>query len=156
MDPMIATWWMLAAEAGYTTPTEWKKWADQHILAMPVPPVWIIDMSLAENVEQLRKSLQEPLDIEAEQSSEWDGYDDQSVIEGYLWIRYQRGDFSFKELLKLTNQRMLLERLEANEPEAAIKLIAKNNLDGWATTATMQWKRILQSWVDEKADEKQG
>jgi len=61
--PAIAQYWLTAARAQFAQPPEWRSWADRLIGASVCPPSWIIDMSLSMNLDDLRRSLVEGIDI---------------------------------------------------------------------------------------------
>src|SRR6266404_8440614 len=127
MDTRIATYWLAAARTGYAEPRDWRSWADRVILGTPSAPLWIINVSLAEDAGQLKKALEDKLD------SEWrvptrPSMDDIQI--GYIWLRHKRGDIALLDCLRLAGDQAdagdaqipceviyeLLNRLKQGEP----------------------------------------
>jgi len=96
-DYTLALHWLPAARSGFAVPLQWKNWADMRIDNSDVPPTWLLDMSVSNDVVMLTKALAPP-------SSDVQGGDicgqSDDISLGYLWLRHERGDLSLEDTLK--------------------------------------------------------
>jgi hypothetical protein len=93
----FAIYWLSAAKSGFASSSEWRAWADGEILAVDVPDVWLIELSLARTVDDLRRVVMMRADFE-ERLPDYVRPDDNAIL-GYLWLRYERGDFDLADCL---------------------------------------------------------
>ena len=153
LSEQLANYWLAAARAGYAKPDNWQAWADRFILSVPAPPLWVINMSMAQDVEQLRRALAEKLESEWETGTVTSS-DDAEI--GYAWLRYQKREIALADCLRLAGDRAdagtshieceiiydLLNRLEAGEPQARVESEARRLLAPFAEMAQRQWEII--------------
>lgn len=56
---------LAAAGAGYVDRAWWTAWADRQLLAISGPaPIWLVNLSLAESIDEVRQALEPRLDAE--------------------------------------------------------------------------------------------
>src|SRR5579862_1852990 len=89
MGQIVAMYWMAAAEAAFIGPLHWRRWSDRLISTMNKPPLWIIDMSMAADLFQLRAALTRRLELE---QAAQNGITDDVLQMGFLWQRYGVGE----------------------------------------------------------------
>ncbi len=94
-DVPVANYWIAAARSGRLGPVDWKNWADSKISESDVPENWLIDMSLANSLDDLRRALQPKLETESISDESVD-----DAVLGHIWHRYESGDISLSECLK--------------------------------------------------------
>ena len=168
MQIPLATYWMAAAESGYAKPSDWRSWADQIILVMPHPPIWIIDMAVAEDVDGLAKALNDRRFVEglAEgRSREASETEFEEIVVGYFWLRFRKNEIALSECLWLAAWRSdayqldfswdeLLELrslLQDGSPSAPIELHVKQILGNLGELAQRQWDTIINTTIVESA-----
>lgn len=100
--------WILAAagSSGLLPVTDLVAWADQRILQLDSPPGWLLDLSLAKTQDEAVGTL----------LMEWNRYIETGGHErpdpelhgdlfmGCLYLRFERGDLTMAELLRLAGQ----------------------------------------------------
>jgi hypothetical protein len=153
LKSVIALFWLTAAQAGFAKPADWRVWADKLIVSLPAPPIWIINMSLAMNLTELRKALGDALDTLKEVSP---AMVDDTLI-GYIWWRFERHEVNLRDCLKLIGEAAdagssriscetvfaLLNNLEANnQNEENVALRATELLSPLRRLAEEQWMEI--------------
>jgi hypothetical protein len=125
-DTPFASYWLAAGQGGYGRRDDWADWADQIIARRPDPDPWILELSLARDINDLWRVLKARIDLEVQQ-----GFDrsliDEAVL-GYFWLRFERGDLNLETCLDMAGKHAdsydtsvdcevfysLLNRLEAN------------------------------------------
>src|SRR6266536_1711033 len=100
MESIIALYWLTAARAGFAKPADWRAWADKLIISIPTPPFWVINMSLAANLTDLRKALEHALDTLKQITPV---LVDDALI-GYTWWRFERQEVNLHDCLKLIGE----------------------------------------------------
>jgi hypothetical protein len=152
MKPHLAKYWFTAARAGYAQKNDWQSWADKHILSMPIAPPWLLQVSLAQDLEGLKKALYEA--TKKEWAIPFESSDD--AIIGYLWWRHSLGQLSLHESLTLAGEAAdagdsklhcediyhLLNELEAGEKPAHIEARAEELIGPLQEVAKKQWETI--------------
>ena len=97
--------WIYASAlgGGYVCLADLIAWADQQVLQLDSPPGWLLDLSLAKTKEEASGTL----------LMEWNRYMETTGTEwpeptrhddlylGFLYMRFERGDLTIAELLKL-------------------------------------------------------
>jgi hypothetical protein len=94
--PMFAMW-LPALEAGTLPLQELVAWADGQILALPNPPMWLIELSLATDlrgVERAATAVPEPVS----------GWDSRELYLGFLYLAHEDGKLPLDELLLTAGQ----------------------------------------------------
>lgn len=105
-DVLLA--WAAALDSEYMSIADVERWADQHILALDDPPLWLIDLSLTscrktaliflwKGWEQQMEACRECVDVFE--------YDFGKLYLGFLYLRYVRNDLSLAELLKMAGRK---------------------------------------------------
>lgn len=95
----FASYWLAAAESGFAQRQHWAAWADTCIAQADSSPDWILDLSLATSLDDLWRLLAQQIDQEIRK-----GFDRSEIHEavlGYLWLRFERGDFDLRTCLEL-------------------------------------------------------
>jgi hypothetical protein len=96
MDEALIAW-IAAIESGFAGPEEWAAWADWQILRSENLPQWVLDLSLAQAARDALAALRPATDKLPPAICErvdWTG-----LYLGFLYLRFQRGDFPMLELL---------------------------------------------------------
>lgn len=153
MRSVIALYWLTAARAAFAKPADWRAWADKQIIALPAPPFWVINMSLAMNLTELRKNLDDALDNLAATALA----DIDDVLIGYIWWRFERHEVNLLDCLKLAGEAAdnssssvscetiyaLLNKLDVeNLNEKDVEMAAKQLLSPLRRLAEQQWMEI--------------
>jgi hypothetical protein len=153
MKLVIALYWLTAARAEFAKPSDWRDWADKLIASMPAPPLWVISMSLAMNLTELRKALEGALDVLKDVAP---ALLDDALI-GYLWLRFERREINLQDCLKMIGEAAdsglsslsceaafaLLNDLEnSNENQENVTVRAKELLSHFRRLAEEQWIEI--------------
>ena len=98
---MIAHYLHTIVLSGYYDPKQWRKWADDCILNRNDTPLWICNVSLAKNLEELFLIISYPKTVEFVDNS--NSYWEPNVIIGYYYLMYMEGRLSISDLYdKLT------------------------------------------------------
>ena len=153
IKPIIARYWIIAAKSEFVKASDWRSWADKVILSTEKPPIWIISMSLALNLEDLHKALEDIL--YTLKGAGLDATDD--AVIGYLWLRFERHEFDLAECLNLIGRYAdaynasiecevayaFLNELEAKKKSALIiKKEAAQRFSPMRLLARQQWDEI--------------
>ena len=153
MKSVVSLYWLTAARAGFAKPADWRAWADKQITSMPTPPYWIINMSLAMNLTDLRKALDNVLESLGETTP---ATVDDAML-GYIWWRFERNDLNLQDCLKLAGEAAdassssiscetifaLLNQLEVETQKGKdIEITAKELLLPLRRLAEQQWMEI--------------
>lgn len=96
-DRTCAWYWLAAARSGFASSEQWKSWADRRIEEADIPDEWLIDVSLAKDLETLTHIITSRFGNEEEEASKARTVD---TVLGYLWLRYERGDYDLAECLR--------------------------------------------------------
>ncbi|QDU81876.1 hypothetical protein Pla110_36270 [Polystyrenella longa] len=59
LDTPYAFYWNAASVTGFAGPDDWQPWADQLISVWDSPALWILNMSLAKDIDSLRSAIWE-------------------------------------------------------------------------------------------------
>ena len=54
MEHSLFVWWA-AIDSGFALEPQWVAWADQQILRLDAPPLWILDLSLVHTVREAQE-----------------------------------------------------------------------------------------------------
>jgi hypothetical protein len=95
----LASYWLSAASTGFACPKSWKTWADTLIYRLAQPPLWIINMSLANTQDELYQSLQDRKRQEDYAAGEMIVFGNAKL--GFNYLRYENGDFNLNEFLAI-------------------------------------------------------
>lgn len=87
--------WAVAAEVHYAESADWQLWADEIIKNTTDPDIWIINLSLADSIEDVRGILRDSESRLSDQNSELYG----EIGIGLIYKIYERGDYSVKDVL---------------------------------------------------------
>lgn len=148
----VARYWIVAARSAYASAEQWKGWADAEIIKSETPDNWLVDMSLANSVRELRQAVQPRLDVEQRNDAE----DDDAAL-GYIWLRFEKGDISLAESLRFAGEEAdsgaariecesfyrLLNELEAAGENEVIRAKGKSLFSEVRLTALKQWKALF-------------
>ena len=95
-----------AFESGYADLGSLIAWADQQIERLSAPPLWIIDVSLARTDQEARAALDAGWNQRHKDASREgpDPPDEVALYLGFLYLRFERGDFSMARLLELAGE----------------------------------------------------
>ncbi len=153
MKSTVALHWLTAARAEFVKPSDWRAWADKLIVSLPTPPFWLIGMSLAMNVAELRKAFEDVLDtLDPVSPTTVD-----NVVLGYIWWRFERDELGLHDCLRLAGEAAdsgvsnisceklfeFLNRLEAgNQNEKEIEAAARELLSPFRRLAELEWMEI--------------
>ena len=153
MKSIIALYWLTAARAGFAKPSDWRAWADKLIVSLPTSPLWVISMSLAMNLAELRKALEDALDALKDVAP---ALVDDALI-GYLWLRFERHEINLRDCLKMIGEAAdagsssisceaafaLLNDLENNKQnQENVTVRAKELLSPFRRLAEEQWMEV--------------
>lgn len=94
-NSLPAFMWYRAASAGYAKPHDWQAWADERIAASQQIPDWLIDLSLAGDIDRML-SATEP---ERARECGIPGWADDESVLGYLVLRLRSGEVELNECL---------------------------------------------------------
>lgn len=98
----IAHYLFAIAFSGFFNKSEWQKWADELILREDKPKIWVINVSLARNIDDLSKALSDLMITERSYVKNEPPFSD--AVIGYYYLRYLSQDISINELLQLSGQ----------------------------------------------------
>jgi hypothetical protein len=105
MDPLfdarlpVGHYWIAAASSGFARPDSWRSWADAIIRRLTVPTVWLIDLALAKNVDDVYAALSTKRDEEVVAKGDYISIGNAKL--GYLYLRFERGDYALCEFLQV-------------------------------------------------------
>jgi hypothetical protein len=92
--PPYASWWYAAGVSGYAWPETWQVWAARAIASSPAPAAWVIAMSKANCIADLRLALAEQMAIEHVEPNKIG-----DALLGYVWLRYEREELQLFDCL---------------------------------------------------------
>ena len=98
----IAHYLFAIAFSGFFNKSEWQKWADELILREDKPKIWVINVSLARNIDDLSKALSDLMITERSYVKNEPPFSD--AVIGYYYLRYLSQDISINELLQLSGR----------------------------------------------------
>jgi len=98
----IAHYLFAIAFSGFYKKTEWQKWADKHILREDKPKLWMINVSLARNIDELSKALSDLMITERSYAKKDPPFSD--AVIGYYFLRYSSKDISINKLLQMSGE----------------------------------------------------
>ena len=162
MDNPIARYWIAAARSGRVKEADWQSWADKLIATSDSPDSWLIEMSLAKNVDQLWRALEPRL--RQEQPDEMN--DDDAVL-GHIWERHESGEISLAECLQKAAEEAdsssaslecetiyaLLNELEASDDGESVGQKAAKVFADVQEAARAQWTALFADRGGSSADE---
>jgi hypothetical protein len=102
MDESLLAW-TAAIESGFARPAEWVAWADRQIVRLDEPPVWLLDLSLADSANDALTALWPARSRVAQVF--WDRLDWTGLYLGFLFLRFERGDLGMLDLLIQAGQK---------------------------------------------------
>ncbi|MDP5275121.1 hypothetical protein [Chengkuizengella axinellae] len=108
----IAHYLFAIAFSGLYNKSEWQKWADERILREQKPKLWLINVSLSRNIDDLSKALSDLMIIEKSSMENEPPFSD--AVIGYYYLKYMSKDISINELLQMSGE-------EADGGEGATK-----------------------------------
>lgn len=108
----IAHYLFAISFSGFYNKSEWQKWADELILREDKPKLWLINVSLARNIDDLSKALSDLMITERSYLRNEPPFSD--AVIGYYYLRYLSKDISINELLQMSGE-------EADGGEGATK-----------------------------------
>jgi hypothetical protein len=89
--------WTAAIDSGFAQPSEWVAWADERILRLEEPPLWLLNLSLASSARDALGVVWPACRFVAPEA--WTPLDWNGLFLGFLYLRFERGDFNMLELL---------------------------------------------------------
>jgi hypothetical protein len=98
----IAHYLFAMAFSGFYNKSEWQKWADDIILREDEPKLWLINVSLARNIDDLSKVLSDLMITERIYMENGPPFSD--AVIGYYYLRYLSKDISINELLQMSGE----------------------------------------------------
>lgn len=94
----IAHYLLAAALSKFMSSEKWQQWADQRIERCDNPEPWLIDLSMAKNIDEMRDAIGPKFEQEKKYSNLPLISD---VIIGYYYLTYKHGYLTTKEFLKI-------------------------------------------------------
>lgn len=152
--------WYRAALAGYAKPRDWQAWADERIEVSQQIPDWLINLSLAADVDRMRAAIEPELARECGIP----GWCDDEAVLGYLALRLRSGEVELGECLdqcvELADRFdfeddcnvfcIQLSHLVANHPKHVAS--AEDFLRPYVGRAEMEWAQLMQWMPDQRAE----
>lgn len=154
----IASYWLSAVSTGFADATSWKNWADALIERLEEPPIWIINMSLANTLDELYKALEERKAEEDRAAGNVIPLGNAKL--GFYYLRYERGDYTLDQFLSVAGDEAddgtadlpcepvfeILNTVEqAKDDSALLTALAsktKRMFSSYSRTAQEQWAAI--------------
>jgi hypothetical protein len=96
MDESLLAW-IAAIESGFAQPGDWVAWADRQIGRLDEPPGWVLDLALAHSAKDALSVLW-PVCSRVPPVL-WDRLDLTGLFLGCLFLRFERGDLTMRDLL---------------------------------------------------------
>ena len=141
----------MAARTGRAKASDWKSWADIQIANSNTPDLWLVEMSLANSVIELRKAI----DLRMRQEPICESYEDNAAL-GYIWQRYEHGELGLLACLKAAGKEAdgsssvvecesiysLLNALETGADQQSISTKARNLFSSSLEASDAQWQAI--------------
>jgi hypothetical protein len=151
MKSILARYWLAAALVEFAQPVDWRTWADRLIAAHAKPPLWLINMSLAMTLSDLEQAVATALEGLPGVAASFD-----DVLFGYIWWRFENGEISLAECLKLAANTSdggaaqipcesiyeLLNKLKLETNYEKVEALAKQMLSPLKHLAEEQWNEI--------------
>jgi hypothetical protein len=98
----IAHYLLAAVVSEFMQPDDWKGWADRIISRMDSPPAWVIDIALANSIDEFIEYISDKL--RDEELAEGGLISIGDAVIGFYYLRYEKGDLSFEEFLKKSGE----------------------------------------------------
>jgi hypothetical protein len=98
----IAHYLLAAVVSEFMQPDDWKGWADRIISRMDTPPIWVIDIALANSTDKFKECMSDKL--RDEELAEGNLISIGDAVIGFYYLRYNKGDLSFEEFLKKSGE----------------------------------------------------
>jgi len=98
----IAHCWLAGTRSGYFTSKDWQAWADEIIVLEEQPPIWLIEMSTADDLTSLLSALRGKFNEEKTGGSAEDTLGDATI--GFYYLMYEDGRLSEVDLLRLVGE----------------------------------------------------
>ena len=86
----------------YYSKADWQTWADERIMRQAKPEPWLIEVSLANNVDGLSKVLSDQMISERESVKSMAPFSD--VVIGYFYLKYLSKEISLYILLQRSGE----------------------------------------------------
>jgi hypothetical protein len=118
--------WTVALESGYVCSSVWSDWADTHILDLESPPLWLLELSLAQTVEDALFVLHHYGCSQLPQII-WNRIDYAGLYLGFLYLRFKSGELKLEDLLWQAGDRADRSRYDIDCSEFYVLL---NEIDG--------------------------
>ncbi|MBQ4900405.1 hypothetical protein KB559_16330 [Paenibacillus sp. Marseille-P2973] len=93
----IAHYLFAIAFSEYYSKADWQNWADERILRLTRPEPWLIDVSLASNIDILSKVLSDLMILERDYMKNIPPFSD--AVIGYFYLNYLSKKITLQELL---------------------------------------------------------
>lgn len=94
---LIANYLYVAVISGYYKKQDWQAWADKIIISNNNLDIWIYDVSMAQNKEELYKSIG---DRKREEYFEKETFfSEADVVIGYYYLMFKEGKMNLSELI---------------------------------------------------------
>jgi hypothetical protein len=94
--------WKVALESGYVRSSVWVDWADEHILALDSPPLWLLEISVVNTVKKASTLLWKHSSQIRQET--WNRIQYTELYLGLLYLRFERGELKIEELLMLAGK----------------------------------------------------
>ncbi len=94
----IAHYLFALAFSEYYSKADWQNWADERILRQTRPEPWLIDVSLASNVDILSKVLSDLIILERDSVKNKPPFSD--AVIGYFYLNYLSKKITLNDLLQ--------------------------------------------------------
>jgi hypothetical protein len=100
--------WIYAAAltSGYLSLSDLIAWSELRVLRSQSPPRWLLDLCLAKTQNEALDTLLDVCDrCKQAVRQEWPAHDTHDDLHlGFLFLRFERGDLTLAELLKMSRQ----------------------------------------------------
>lgn len=96
MEHSLFVWWA-AIDSGFALEPQWVAWADQQILRLDAPPLWILDLSLVHTVREAQEVFGRSW-ARMSVSLEKQGWFDDLWM-GFIYLRFERHRIDLLNLL---------------------------------------------------------
>ena len=122
--------WIAALETGVLSLHDLIQWTDEEIMRLPTPPRWLLELSLATDIDGVRGAWAAV--PEGSRSGPLDNADPRQLHLGLLYLEHEAGHLSLHELLSKAGYEADPPSAGIPEPEAFYYLL--NELDGGGPT----------------------
>ena len=96
MEQSLFVWWA-AVDSGFASESQWVAWADQQILRLDAPTLWILDLSLVHTVREAQEVFGQSW------AKMWVSPEKMEPVKdlcmGFTYLRYERQEISLLDLL---------------------------------------------------------